>query len=245
MRDEIKNEIIELSATIAAIGNSSQYKVPADYFNDFPDEVMSRIQLPRTEIPFTQPAPFYFESLTASILDKVKAADNIAAESEAARELRGLSPLLAGIGKANVYQVPKTFFSTFKVSTAAMQETAQPVLLHKPVKWLRYAVAAAVAGITVTGGVLLFNNAGSRTSARNFAFTKNYNTPLSKLSNDAIADYLQVEPEDIDAMPPLYDDNKESAASLTEDLLQNVSDNDIRQYLKDNDEIGENDIKGI
>ena len=66
-----------------------------------------------------------------------------------------------------------------------------------------------------------------------FAVSKNYGTPLSKLSNDAIASYLQTEPEDIDVLPPLYDNSKQNTISLTQDLLNNVSDNDIQQYLKE------------
>ena len=136
MRDEIKREITEISAVVAAIGNNTFYKAPAGYFTDLADEILSKIQLPPTQMPFIEPEPFYFENLAATILANIKLKENAVPASEAARELRELSPLLAGIGKTNVYTVPEDYFSSLPINTAAITRPAKPIQLHKPVKWV-------------------------------------------------------------------------------------------------------------
>lgn len=244
MRNDIRDELKEIAASIADIGNENCYRVPDNYFEDFADEVMSKIQLPFTQLPLTPPAPAYFEGLAGNILSKIKSNGTIVEEyNDVNEELTSLSPLLASIKKVNVYTVPTHYFANFKVAIPAAQEKKPVISMHPPVRWIRYAAAAVVIGVVAISGIFLFKNdpTGSSTAAM---YPKDDSIILSSVSNDAIASYLKQSPANMDISAPL-DENKINPGNLTEQLLQDVSAADIQEYLQENEQPGEKDIKGI
>src|SRR5689334_17159828 len=126
MKTEIINELKEIAASLAHIGNENCYSVPDNYFEDFASEVLSKIHLPLTRLPFTAPTPAYFEGLAGTILNKIKDSSGIIVEAnnEVTRELKVLSPLVASIKKENVYTVPADYFANFKVVIPAIGKKA-------------------------------------------------------------------------------------------------------------------------
>lgn len=245
MRNEIRNELKEIAVSLADIGNANCYRVPENYFEDFASEVMSKIQLPFTQMPFTPPAPAYFEGLAGAIMDKIKSNGTIVeANSEVDKELMAISPLVAGIKKVNVYTAPPHYFANFKVAIPAARK-ATVVAMRPAVRWMRYAVAAAVVGAVAISGMFLFKNDSITNSDARVTYTKDYTAPLSSVSDNAIASYLKNSPAEMDITPSVYDDSKINAGSLAEQLLQDVSDSDIQEYLQENQQPGEKDIKGI
>ena len=116
MRNDIIDELREIAPALASIGNGNCYRVPDGYFEDFAADVMSKIQLPSTQLPLTPPAPTYFEGLAGTIMNKIKSNGIIVeAENDVTRELMDISPFVAGIKKVNVYTVPAHYFANFKV----------------------------------------------------------------------------------------------------------------------------------
>src|SRR3954453_2570300 len=126
MKTEIKNELKEIAASLAQIGNENCYRVPEGYFEGFAEEVMSKLHLPFTQLPYTPPAPNYFEGLAGTILSKIKSNGTIVeADNEVAMELKTLSPLLASVKKVNVYTVPANYFANFRVAIPATKKKAK------------------------------------------------------------------------------------------------------------------------
>src|SRR4051812_12196226 len=110
MNTEIRDELKEIAALLPNIENGNCYRVPDNYFEGFADEVMSKIHLPSTQLPYTTPAPTYFEGLAGTILNRIKSGGTIVEENnEVTRELTALSPLVASIKKVNVYTVPANY----------------------------------------------------------------------------------------------------------------------------------------
>ncbi|TKK70845.1 hypothetical protein FC093_03885 [Ilyomonas limi] len=244
MRNEIRDELKEIAASLANIGNENCYRVPDNYFEDVAGEVMSKIQLPFTQLPLTPPAPDYFDGLAGTILNKIKSNGTIVeANNEVTSELTELSPLVAGIKKENVYTVPADYFANFKVNVPATAEKTKVVAMRPTTHWARYAAAAVIVGVIAISGMFLLKN---DTAINDTAVTiTKYIPSLSSVSDNAIASYLKESPANMDIVLPVYDDSKINAGSLTEQLLQDVSDSDIQEYLQENQQPGEKDIKGI
>jgi len=247
MKTEIINELKETSDSLAQIGNENCYRVPEGYFESFADEVMSKIHLPFTQLPYTAPAPAYFEDLAGSILNKIKSSCTIVeADNEVTIELKTLSPLLASIEKENIYTVPANYFATFRVAIPATDKTGKVITLHRsPAHWVRYAAAAVVVGIIAIGGILLFSNNNFNSDDYTSSIANTFRKPLSTISDDAIVNYLKQSPAELDVTPSTFDDNKINAGSFTEQLLIDIPDSSIQEYLQENEEPGEKDIKGI
>jgi hypothetical protein len=240
MRNDIREELEGIANSIAGIGNENCYRVPDNYFEYFAAEVMSKIQLPSTQLPLTPPTPAYFEGLTGNILNKIKSNGIIVeAQNEVTEELTAISPLVAGIKKENVYTVPAHYFANFKVAIPAAEKT-KVVAMRPPVRWLRYAAAAAVIGILAISGMFLFKN-NHTTGSDTFTYT----APLASVSDAAITSYLKDSPADMDITAPAYDDSNINAGSLAEQLLNDIPDSAIQEYLQENQTPGEKDIKGI
>jgi hypothetical protein len=246
MKTEILNELKEIAASLAHIGNENCYRVPDNYFEDFTNEVLSKIHLPFTQLPFTAPTPAYFEGLAGTILNKIKGSGIIVeANNEVIRELTALSPLVASIRKENVYTVPADYFATFKVAIPAIGEKAKVIAMHRsPLRWTRYAAAAVVVGLIALGGIFLFTN--HNTSEDNgTSIVESLRKPLSNISEAAIVNYLQQSPAELDITPATFDDNKINAGSFAEQLLNDIPDSAIQEYLQENTEPGEKDTQGI
>jgi hypothetical protein len=246
MKTEIRNELKEIAASLANIGNENCYRVPDSYFEDFADEVLSKIHLPFTQLPLTAPTPAYFEGLAGTILNKIKGSGTIVeADNEAVRELAALSPLMASIRKANVYTVPANYFANFRVAIPATDKKAKVITMHRsPLHWVRYAAAAIVVGIIAVGGILLFRN-NDTTGDNDTSIVESLRKPLATISEDAIVNYLQQSPAELDITPAVLDDNKINVGSFAEQLLNDVPDSAIQDYLQENEEPGEKDSKGI
>ena len=248
MKTEIRNELKEIAASLAQMGNENCYRVPDGYFEGFADEVMNKIHLPFTQLPYTAPTPSYFEGLAGTILNKIKSSGTIVeADNEVTTELKVLSPLLASIKKENVYSVPADYFANFRVGIPAIDKTAQVIPLHRsrPIRWMRFAAAAVIVGIIAIGGIFLLKN--NDTGGNDFAssIANTFSKPLSTISDDAIISYLKQSPADLDVTPAIFDDNKINVGSLEEQLLNDIPDSTIQEYLQENQEPGEKDIKGI
>src|SRR3954454_3283655 len=205
MKPEIRNELEEIAASLAYIGNENCYRVPENYFEDFANEVMNRIHLPFTQLPYTAPAPSYFEGLAGTILNKIKSNGTIVEpENEVTRELAAISPIVASIKKGNVYTVPADYFANFRVAIPAMGEKAKVVGLHRSsVHWTRYAAAVVVGIIALSGIFILKNN--NTIKDNDTSIVQSLHKPLSTISDNAIASYLQQSPAELDITPAALD----------------------------------------
>ncbi|TWI81323.1 hypothetical protein IQ13_2340 [Lacibacter cauensis] len=229
---DIVKELEALSPVVAQINAVVPYQVPEVYFETLSTVVMARIaaggneensllQIAGKVMPQDVPAG-YFNSLADTILTKLKANGNNVAVTD---ELQELSPVLAGISKANVYEAPAGYFDTLTTAvTAKLQPETKVVSLSVARKWMRYAAAAVVLSMLAFGinySLQKKNNAVA--VAAKIKTEAQFNQQLASVSDDAIINYLQLtaDTKDVESIKQLIDGNQlpEEADYIDEEFL--------------------------
>lgn len=229
------------------------YTVPEMYFDTLPDHIMSHIRLCSVlqapqQTPYQVPTG-YFDALSSRILSQVHiqqagaSQQTVAGNNEVYQELQQLAPLLNTISKQPVFSIPENYFEAQPQLPVAIAEKA--ILRTLPVvrkinRWFQYAAAALVAGIMVTAAFMFTDNSHSPVPGN--AATKNLDVKkaVSVLSEDEIVNYLSTHPSTTEATT--------SVSSVSPDIqhiVNDISEEEIRQYLKENSEPGEGLAKGI
>jgi len=243
-QEESNMEPNNLPDTLANIRHINTYTTPPGYFDNLADEVISKIKLPATEAPFSLPPVQYFDGLADSILQKIKKENAIPVLTEVQKELEETEPLLNSIPKVNVYSVPQGYFDTFSVDLPSIKQPASVVPLRHPAVWIKYAAAAVIAGIIATGA-WLFINGNNGASQSLYTFTTNYKQQLANVPDSEISEYLDNPSPDADILSASQDINVTDTKSFLRELLNNVSDKELQNYIKENDKGDEKYIKGI
>lgn len=229
---DIVKELEALSPVVAQINAVVPYQVPEVYFETLSTVVMARIaaggneensllQVAGKAMPQDVPAG-YFDSLADNILTKLKAGSNHLAVAD---ELQELSPVLAGISKANVYEAPAGYFDTITTAiTAQLQPQAKVVSLPVVRKWMRYAAAAVVLTMLAFGiNYTLQQNSNAATIASKIKTEAQFNQQLAGVSDEAIIAYLQLtaDTKDVESIKQLIDANQlpEEADYIDEEFL--------------------------
>lgn len=231
-RNDILNELREISPVLAGIDKVNIYNVPAGYFDGFAQNMLPLVKDEQSSLLSSinkqagSVPSGYFDTLANSILGKIKAQE--AAETY---------PVLDKIGKQNVYTVPQDYFET--LSTEIVNKTTQPqakvVSMQRRTGWFKYAAAASVV-IMLTFGVYKFT---STTNGKMDAVTKEgwaiakenrFEEVFTKVSEEDIIKYLQKEGTDVEtALVAQTIDEKELPAQedylLDEKTLDNFLDN--------------------
>jgi uncharacterized protein YihD (DUF1040 family) len=201
---DIVKELEEISPVVAQLNATLPYQVPEVYFETLSTVIMARIaaggneensllQVAGKTMPQDVPAG-YFDTLADSILTKIKTAN-----SDVTTELQELSPVLAGIGNANVYTVPVGYFDTVADNvTAQVKPASKTVSLFTTRTWLRYAAAAVVISMVAFGINYTLKKDGDSFAGK-IKTEAQFNTQLASISDDAIIDYLQMTADTKDA----------------------------------------------
>jgi hypothetical protein len=206
-RNEIVTELLEIAPFLGETGvREVPYHVPAGYFHDFADILMYRIQI------------------ETQVFDDLRSASS-------AEEIAEISPLLAGLQYKNPYQTPKGYFEELNTRVPVMKNDPSKLFtidssnkfrtISWPVRVVRYAVAACVAGII---GITIFNLTHHRIS-----------DPINGLrtvSDQDMANYLEV--DDVHWTPDNPSSLETSTVTLSDndihDLLGIVPDVELEQY---------------
>jgi hypothetical protein len=232
-RNYILQELKDLGSTLPQL--STPYEVPAGYFDQLPEWILKRIKALEAgnvkaetealapglaaisrQMPYSLPAN-YFEQLDLGYV--------WADESSASKELETLSPLLAGLKKEAPYQVPADYFSNEVKAVPREEEGRAPVrrLFAQPL--FRYAAAAIlIAAIAVTAFPLLQKGKSIDPNEKSYAWVEKN---LKKVETEEINEFLELFPEDMAAQ------NNVTVSAEVKSLLQDVSDNEIRDFLKE------------
>jgi len=135
LKNEISEELRQLSMVVAGMPRKMPYEVPEGYFAAFPGQ-MSFLADTNDEPSALDPEdkPFspgwgkgpafsvpegYFEGFASRMLDKIKAqAGQEEKILDAREELAGLSPLLSGMDKKMPYHLPEGYFDTLEAIIA-------------------------------------------------------------------------------------------------------------------------------
>jgi hypothetical protein len=123
-RNEISLELSTLSELVSGIGRKTPYGVPAGYFDQLPDLVMSRVTSDSMILPaagtilspggstFRVPEG-YFDGFASSVLSRIKAGASTPMSSMGEgveEELARLSVVVSGISRKTPYALPDGYF---------------------------------------------------------------------------------------------------------------------------------------
>jgi len=232
-------EMAFLSSIISGIDKKkSIYEVPENYFENFPVKILAKVKAEVAQDaseelamlspllskaskknPYTIPEGFFSE-LSDNLVSEVKAISFVQ------DELENINPLLTDLKTKETYEVPEGYFNQFPEAILFKIKNQQPakiVEFKKGISWMKYAVAAAVAGIIFTIGILTFNNKTG---------VEESTAGLSSVSDQEITNYLDNHDN------PLSEPNTSTATLELNDndvseLLGNVPDNELEQYASD------------
>jgi hypothetical protein len=231
-------ELKELNSMLASLPSQNIYTVPDGYFEVFAAQVLNRIKALEAdnageELNLLSPLvsnisktlPYnvsngYFNEFEEKLMTTIHQQEDYQTADE---ELSSLSPLLSGIGKQNPYTIPEGYFENLEnnINLKPATQTAKTVSMVNR-KWFRYAAAAVVIGfIALTGIQFLNNNSGSISNPHAWV-EKN----MKKVSTDDINNFIQIADEGSSDQ-----NNPTSAKTDIKDLMKDVSDKDIQDFL--------------
>ncbi|MFL5744235.1 MAG: hypothetical protein ACJ751_06195 [Niastella sp.] len=238
----VKEEETTLSSTLLQ-ANNNPYQVPADYFNNLPAIILNRVKTSATDnvkeeldiaspllgqigkkMPFSTPAG-YFEELGENAIAGAQAIDFV---NDA---LENGSPLTNGLKRMQVYHVPAGYFEQLPgrvLKAIKAQQPAKVVSMSFTRRVLRYAAAAVVAGLIVTAGVLFLNRGHKAVEGNQVVVASK---DLDSISDDNLENYLQNQTP-APAEATLAANSEELTASDMKDMLADVSDEDLQQYIE-------------
>lgn len=199
-RNDILNELKEISPLLAGMQKTNVYTVPAGYFEalanntillvkDEESNFLTTIKKQTGDVPHG-----YFDTLADNILAKVKAQEN-----------EEHYPVLDKISKQNIYTVPNGYFQT--LSEVVVAKVSQPqtkvVSMGKRNNWFKYAAAAVFTGIVMLG-VLKFTSNNTKFDAAtekgiDIAKQNKFDAEFEKVTEEDIIKYLQKDGSDVEA----------------------------------------------
>lgn len=208
---EIAAELSEIAPILGKNGITVQpYGVPMGYFEQFADNLLLKIQ-------------------------------NEADDPDT--EIQAISPLLAGLSRKAPYQVPEGYFDKFGIQQEKREafpippveiitrdpEKIKPAARAVPLRsirpFLKYAAAAVITGVIAGAAFLTLHNKTSPDPLNG----------LTKVSDQEMANYL--ENQDIHWVPGTSAVKPTAAVEFDDteisELLGNVSDAELEQYLPD------------
>jgi hypothetical protein len=228
---------------------SLKFSVPEGYFEGFAQQVLNRVRAGR-EGDNAGPDDQGLEILPAILLQAGRRTPYQAPEGY----FEGLAPVLSVTKDKNPYLVPEGYFEL--VPANVVDRLAQPVVrsidvpvveekakVHR-VNWLRYSAAAVVAGLILTAGWLRYGPNGGHDRQGKGKATIDIARTMSKVSDEELKGYLA--DQDTTLAQPVGNlaaglnnsagSNMDMNDSDVKDLLGNVSDGELSQYMQEHGE---------
>jgi hypothetical protein len=230
-------ELREVAPLVVGISKETLYSLPDNYFDSLSDSILSQIRLEELRLatnPYAIPDG-YFENLPQIIITKIKST-----KTEVDQELSEIAPFLANIKRDNVFSLPIGYFENLSPTSRTQKRVSNVVSIKSNIrKWVTYAAAASVLFIIAISSYF-FVSIHDRNAQKHLTVEQK----IAELNEQEIVDYLKDNVDGFtsaDLIPA--NDNQDPEI---QNLLQNVSDQDIQNYLDDYEEApSEKPIKGI
>ena len=210
--EEILNELKSISPRLASMEKINVFQVPEGYFNELHLRLTNYVIINNisstdniNKINFQQVPLGYFDTLSDSILARVKAAYCETADEE----LRKLSSLLYSLKNENVFSVPAGYFESLSnvIVEKVNQPSAKIISISRGYTWWKYAAAAVITGIIAVGSFQIFNKFSNGHSGNSpdsssdlpgyvqnsfqYKTEEDINAGIAKLSDADIVNYLE------------------------------------------------------
>lgn len=236
------NELKGISPTVAQVGTNLPYEVPQGYFEGLAAAVLQRIKTDSLDaqqevetlspllaglskkMPFSVPED-YFSELSGNVVGGVKAIDFVN------EELEIISPMMQELKGKNVYEVPQGYFENLAnnvLDKVKERRPAKVVSMNTGRRFMRYAVAAIVAGALVISGWFYFANSNTTTATeQQIAATIDPISDDAKVSDEEMADYLETE-----TMPiAINTANEEMNETDIKEMLTDATEDELQQFI--------------
>ncbi|MEO6405327.1 MAG: hypothetical protein ABIY51_00610 [Ferruginibacter sp.] len=206
------NELEGISPLLAEMERINVFTIPNGYFNTLSSNVLDSLEfsgdpinISKVNSPFSVPEG-YFENFSYNILSAIKNST-----TEAEKEIKELSPVLAGLRQKPTFSLPKNYFEelSFKI-VAKLPATARVIKMGRPA-FLRYAVAAVVTGLMGLSLFSVFNNRSATTTyaspytaqvlqqAKQIEIQNSFESELETLTGADIEQYLKKSGQNVEA----------------------------------------------
>jgi hypothetical protein len=227
---------------------------PPGYFDGFADNMLNRIKAAsissvdeemamlspflsriKKEMPYGVPQG-YFEFFSGSVTESVRAIDFVNSG------LEHLSPVMNDLRNKNPYTVPSNYFEQLpgrilSLAEAEGRPAAKIFSMGSRRTWLKFAAAAVLIGVMSTISFFALNKKTMVTNSDPIA-------SLSKVSDDEMVSYLQNQdlaiPDSSLTNSPLATIDL-SSGNDANDLLSNISDDELQQYVNEDISFKEDD----
>lgn len=217
-RQQILDELKEISLAVANLSENNFFSVPANYFDNLANEISSKIRMNalfstiKTN-PYNTPKG-YFTQFEQKIMDQLisQTPKNISVENE----LKEIAPLLNAIDKKSIYTIPQGYFDVEKVLPTKPSE-AKVIKGFFRKKITMYAAAAIITAFAGLGVVRFMQNSHS----------VDVNKEITKRTDDELSNFLE---ETTYAETNTTNTTNESENDLN--LFENTSTEEIKEYLQ-------------
>jgi hypothetical protein len=226
--ENLQNISAELQALDckSIIGIKMPYTVPSSYFNNQLPIIVENAQLgiEKLSTPY-QINDSYFSSLAASIIEAINKKEN-----SFVHELEETAPTLASLKNKNVFTVPNNYFEN---TVQIPSETAAKIVSIKKWNIAKWIAAASMITIIAFGGLLFLQKP-----------IENVNIPiaLQKIEEEEMIQYLTTEHVALGNEVNILDDVEN--ANKQKNVLENVTEEDLNNYLKNATEKSSSKIAG-
>ena len=251
-RDNILQELNELSSSLAAQNPLNVYTVPTGYFEGLAATVLARIKaleatdaaeelsflspwlskLPR-QMPYSVPTG-YFEEPDERILQLVRGSND---QHSATEELESISPLLGSLKKEMPYHVPQGYFESLTNPVAADEKRSPAkVIALGSRKWFRYAAAAVVRGIVAIAGFMIVKSENQKAEGgKVFAKVSKDINKLNDSQQDDLIDFLDAGMNGTETVK-IKTDNR---SKEIQQLLKDIPEDELKVFQEQTEDIEE------
>ncbi|GAB2679825.1 hypothetical protein GCM10027036_37480 [Flavihumibacter cheonanensis] len=240
----IENELRELAPALVGKQSPLPYEIPVGYFEQFPQRMLQLVKQAEAKeeiavispllaglskkMPFTVPEG-YFEQTEQAF--------------ESISDLSPASPLHR-IGRTGPYTVPTGYFEELPQQLLSKVQSANNLVNDIPStasgsgakvislgrSWIRYAAAAVVTAVLALAGWLYFRPASDKLGV-NPAFVKQLDEEIKEISDEEILEFTN--PTSTIYYGTAVLAPGELSGSEVHDLLGDVSDEALQQYLQE------------
>ncbi|MDP1842332.1 MAG: hypothetical protein Q8K64_02840 [Sediminibacterium sp.] len=145
-------------------------------------------------------------------------------------ELGSIAPLLNSIDRTPVQHLPEGYFEQLIVP---IPQSEAPIIKMEPrFKWMRYAAAAVVAGILVTGAFIYTNSSNTPFEYEQYS-KMDFTAEMGQVTDEDIQIYLSAATGLTGAGHQAISDELDMPV---ETKLEQISDEDLLKYLSDQSE---------
>lgn len=259
LNEDYTNELREISnGVLLQMEKKNIFRAPEGYFDTLPDNILKKVLLQVAEQPEVQETSLilgslknkptlsvpegYFNTLPDKILQKaLQQSSEFAIAAE--QEIQEISPLLASLKNKSTLSAPEGYFDSLSKklihkAVEVEEEAVTPVYSISVNKtWIRYAVAAVIAGFIGISAIFLLNTNKQVFIPGETASVKenknNGGSDFIDVSDGSLANFLSDTPKEKELTLDSTD------TSLYDVAFENITENDLAQIIH---EISDEDL---